>query len=440
MSLRITPVVYRDLQYLSHPQIKALLQTFRDVHHEQVDITNNWRHNQSLLVDMLNRYSYDKRIGLTYTMIHDEISTPDVVIHPKKKKPVEPGNEPGSVPGKGEARNFVLEPGNEPQFQDFYEERRGQDDSEDELYNLIEQRKAIDDRIKELQQREEENDNFINDLMNVPASKGPVQRSHDERFENYSFTNALMNVPASDGPVQRTHEERYRDYTLETTNGILNGDINRELNAELTKFIDKHPFAHIECDDAIILFPPLNMEAFKAALRRVSYHPNSIKKEDHNVYLNYYLNKITDLNFIFTSLDTIYDENKAHPFKIGFDCGFVVEDTKDATYKRTAPSEDSVGKTIPVTITNRSDMETYKHYVFSAISEKAERTHEHSSQHYCAIHTILFKVTRLGLSGARITIPGYDFLAKNRYIVTSPNDFNLCMFCALAEAKSRVKN
>ena len=415
---RIQRIEFKDLRTLSHPQIKDLLKVFKDRLGEYVEITNNRQHNQSVLVGMLNRYDYDKRIGLSYNTIFDEITigAPPVKKAPKKKK-VEPekvfenlpGTEPGTEPAKGEAQDKVQE---QPVMEDFYEERRGQDDSEDELYNLIEQRKAIDQRIKELQQQEEENNNFIDDLMNVPVS---------------------------DAPVARTHEERYRDFTLETTSGILDGNINRELNDELTKFIDKHPFAHIECNDAVLLFPPLNMEAFKTALRRVSYQPNTIKKEDHNIYLNYYLNKITNLNFIFSSLDTIYEENKAHPFKIGFDCGYVVEDTKDTTYKRTAPNEEAVGRTIPVTITNKSDMDTYKHYVFAAISEKAERTHEHSSQHYCAIHTILFKVTKLGLSGAKITIPGYDFIAKNRYIVTSPNDFNLCMFCALAEAKSRVK-
>lgn len=392
-------ISFSDVRYssLTHEQIKDILRNIQELESKDLDITNNFRHNVSNLAHWLNEYKYDGK--LNFKDIHDFLNPKDE-IEPKPQPKPEPENTDAERPT-----------GAEPQSGEFFEERRGYDEAEDEMYNLIQARNAIDERIKELQQQEQQREQDIDAIMNIPASDSPLARSHEERYLAYTAPNA--------------------------TGGILKGDIDRELNKELTKFIDKHPFSHIECDEALILFPPIDINKFQASLRRIGYTKNSIKKENHNVYIDYYLNKITELNFIFSSLDTIYEENKAHPFKIGFDCGFVVEDTKDVKYTRTAPNEDEIGRSIPVVIKNQSDMNTYKHYVFSAISEKTERTHIDSAHRYCAIHTILFKITKLGLSGAKITVPGYDFLSRNKYIVVSPNEYNLCMFCSIYEALMR---
>lgn len=364
------PVKFRDLNDLTYKQINKLLGIFEKEYDEKIGtIGINRRHDQSLLVRLLNEYEFDKRVGLDYKAIHDEIH---LVWNTEKDQP-----EPEQV-------------------EEYFDERRGYDDPEDEIYNLMRQREEIDNRIKELQEIE-----------------------------------SVMNIPASDSPMKLSHEERYHNYVNETTQGILNGEFDESLNAELTKFVKKHSLKYIECDDAILLFEPRDMEKFKQALRRISYAQNSMKKEDHDIYINYYLNRCTELGFIFDSLDKIYEENKNEAFKIGFDCGFIVEDTKDVTYSRTAPTDEETGRSIPVIIKNKSDMETYKHYVYSAISEKTELTHKNSSQHYCAIHTVLFKVTKLGMSGAKVCIPGYDFLMKNKYIIGSPSEYNLCMFYAM---------
>ena len=404
-------ISFSDVRYssLTHEQIKDILRNIQELESKDLGITKYYLQNVSNLAHWLNEYKYDGELNfkdINEFLNPKENERPDG-LEPRsgevlsEANEIEPQRPDGLEPRSGE-------PEPEPEF---FEERRGYDEAEDEMYNLIQARNAIDERIKELQQQEQQQEQDIDAIMNIPASDSPVARSHEERYLAYTAPNA--------------------------TGGILKGDIDRELNKELTKFIDKHPFSHIECDEALILFPPIDINKFQASLRRIGYTKNSIKKENHNVYIDYYLNKITELNFIFTSLDTIYEENKAQPFKIGFDCGFVVEDTKDVKYTRTAPNEDEIGRSIPVVIENQSDMNTYKHYVFSAISEKTERTHIDSAHRYCAIHTILFKITKLGLSGAKITVPGYDFLSRNKYIVVSPNEYNLCMFCSIYEALMR---
>jgi hypothetical protein len=122
-SSRIKQVKTNDLKYLSHQQIKDLLKIFhKHPYNEEVDMTNNKLHNQKELADMLNKYEYDARIGLSYETIHDEIY---FVEKPKKTK-------------KTKKEKKTSEPQSDEPFQpeQFYEERRGYDDSEDYIYQL----------------------------------------------------------------------------------------------------------------------------------------------------------------------------------------------------------------------------------------------------------------------------------------------------------------
>lgn len=407
MSEEIKQVKTNDLKHLSSSQIEDLINIFKEQYNEDVNIMPYKLQNQKKLAEMLNEYEYDAKLGLSFSTIHEQINK----VEPEPVEPVEP--------------------------EQFYEERRGYDDSEDYIYQLQQERNEIQNQIEALRDHEQAINDEMKSIMNIPASNEPIQRPHDERQAEYEI-NQLMNIETGESRLQKSHEERYQAHVQEASNGILNGHIDKSLNEELTKFVNKHSLAHLECDEALILFQPIDMDKFRASLRRIGYTINSVKKEKHNIYTNYFLNRITEIGFIFDSLDRIYEENKGHPFKINFDCGFVVEDTKEIKYTRTAPTEDNVGRTIPVIISKDSDIETYKHYVWSAISEKTEMTHQNSSQHYCAIHTILFKVTNLGTSGAKITVPGYDFLLKKRVITYSPNDYNLCFFSSMS--KYMIKN
>ena len=249
--------------------------------------------------------------------------------------------------------------------------------------------------------------------------------------EEYADFPTLMNPDEFAQPQQRSHDERFREYVLKITDGILDGNFSREGNEETVKFIDKHQLVKLHSDDAIILYPPLDKDKFKDCLRRNTYRKDSLKKEDHDVYTNYYVNRITEIKTIFEALDTIYRENQK-PFKIGFDCGFVVEDTNEMTYTRTAPDELSIGRTIPTIIKNPADLGTYKIYVYAALGRMTCASLNTSSRHYVGCHTIMFQTTRLGRTGARVLIPGYEFLKKNRYIIDYGDDYNLCMFYNMA--------
>jgi len=391
-------VKFRDIQYdLSHNEIKRLLNLIKKRYPEKkFDIHDNFLSNCSILKNLLNELGYEVRGPLVYKDIRAWI------IGKTDKQPLLLGMpEITKIPEITEIPEINIPKATEIKIPEIKTSK-----TSELIEQLMEARKQIDERIKELIQ-----------IENVR-----------EEIED------IMNVPASDTPVARPQEERYTEYVNEATSGHLKGDINKDLSPELTKFIDKHKLVHIDnihSDDAIILIPPIDRDKFSSSLRRVGYKMNSLKKEDHKIYIDYYINRVTQINIVFDHLDQIFEENKGQAFKIGFDCGFVVENTKDVTYKTTAPNSDEVGRSIPVIIKTQEDMNTYKHYVYTAVSEKTERIHENSSNRYCAIHTFMFKVTKLGQSGARILIPGYDFLARNKYIKVMPNLKNLCMLCAM---------
>ncbi|EAX84151.1 hypothetical protein TVAG_072980, partial [Trichomonas vaginalis G3] len=147
-------------------------------------------------------------------------------------------------------------------FPEYFEEKIKQDEYyNDEIEKLEQLRNEIDEKIKEL--REVENE-----------------------------VEGLMNIPASESAVQKSHEERYKNYFLESTQNLLDGDIDETLSEEGTKFIHKHKLQFIDDGDypCILLSPPLDSEKFKKALKNVTYATNTIKKEDHDIYTNYYLN------------------------------------------------------------------------------------------------------------------------------------------------------
>ena len=424
-------IEHKELKRLLHDEIIKLLWVFKNEYGEDVDITNNRQHNQSELKRLLNEYDYDKRIGLKYENIYDEIHYvtrgEPTTTSLDTQQVTGPVNEPTTEPVNG--------PVNEPEiFEDFYEERNGWDDGdeyENEMKELMKQREEIDKRINELKEVE----------------KIRMQRAYSPGIKdpNELFINDLMNIETPEIEMQRSHKERYKEYIKEATNFILDGEIDESLNEELTKFIKRHPFKHLhegEDDGAIILFAPIDKEKFRAALRRNKYAANSIHKEENKVDINYYINRCTELGFIFNSLDKIYDENKQAPFKITFDCGFIVEDTKTVSYERTSPTEEGTNRSIPVVIKNKSDLNTYKHYVLSAICEKSELTHKSSSHRYIAIHTVLFKVFKLTKTGSRcekLKIEGFDILTRNKYACKIPGDFNLCTFCCAINGLRRVK-
>ncbi|KAI5499579.1 hypothetical protein TVAGG3_0845530, partial [Trichomonas vaginalis G3] len=148
---------------------------------------------------------------------------------------------------------------------EYFEEKIKQDEYyNDEIEKLEQLRNEIDERISELRNAENE-------------------------------VEGLMNIPASESEVQKSHEERYKNYFLESTKNLLDGDIDETLSEEGTKFIHKHKLQFIDDGDypCILLSPPLDSEKFKKALKNVTYATNTIKKEDHDIYTNYYLNKCT---------------------------------------------------------------------------------------------------------------------------------------------------
>ena len=228
-----------------------------------------------------------------------------------------------------------------------------------------------------------------------------------------------------------------KDELQRITDGLLDGN-TVDVNKELTQFLNVHGYVHIDTfdsdGDAILLTTPIDMQLFREALPRTGYRPNEVRVDRHTTHTNYYLNRCDDVARIRGLLEDIYDHHRGRPFKIGFDVGYIKENTQEpVSYTRTYPHESQLGRTIPCVIESREQMHTYWHYVYAVMSERTEEHHETSSIRYCAIHTFIFQVTPMGTAGASIKIAGYEYMEKKRSKRVMPDEKYLCMLCAVAD-------
>jgi hypothetical protein len=237
-----------------------------------------------------------------------------------------------------------------------------------------------------------------------------------------------------------------KDELQRITDGLLDGN-TVDVNKELTQFLNAHGYVHIDTfdsdGDAILLTTPIDMQLFREALPRTGYRPNEVRVDRHTTHTNYYLNRCDNVARIRGLLEDIYDHHRGRPFKIGFDVGYIKENTQPrsttedrrppVSYTRTYPHESQLGRTIPCVIESREQMHTYWHYVYAVMSERTEEHHETSSIRYCAIHTFMFQVTPMGTAGASIKIAGYEYMEKKRSKRVMPDEKYLCMLCAVAD-------
>ena len=236
-----------------------------------------------------------------------------------------------------------------------------------------------------------------------------------------------------------SNDPEFKKWLQDLTNNILDGIFPREANddnAEAIRYIMKHPTKKLNCGpSALLFFEPLDRENFELCLNTISYARDTVVEKDEELYCNYFLNNISKLEGIFELLDRI-ERKERKPFKISFDCGFIVEDTVERNYYSTVPSAANLGRTVPMVIRSPMDMKLYKQLVFTTLGNYSSEVHTRggSRNHFVALHTIMFQATRLGDAGARFLVPGYDFLVKNKYIRDYGNDSNLCMFYVVANS------
>ncbi len=304
-------------------------------------------------------------------------------------------------------------------------------------------------RLEELRMEQEMLEEEIDALIyGTEALPGPVQVPHNERQDAYDRQqemDAIMDIPAFDTPISKSHEERERKWKeslQEVSNDLLTGDINYRFNKEITEFIKNHKPKFIDdADDEYIPLFPVDAdthEDFLAKLQQVrngyGNKPNNEHIDSHDDYTLYYLNNLTSVRNIFKFLDSVYDKHKDSPFKLMCDAGFMQQshDGSNISYHYKPPSEMNEQRAVPVVISSPSDVETYKHYIYSYISEKMEETHENSRNRFCAIVAFMFKVIPLTRTGKRIShlgvASGYEFLLHRENIVTIECDYNICLF------------
>ena len=240
------------------------------------------------------------------------------------------------------------------------------------------------------------------------------------------------------------NDRGFKKWMQDLTNNILDGVFPRsgveKDNQEALSHLFKHPTTKLNIEnDILMLFKPVKPERFVACLEKhFSKDPknsNIFVKENQDLYINFNLLNIKDLESIFKTIDKIDTaEEVCKPYKISFDCGFVIEDSVDETYSVSQPSVDKLGRNIPMTIKGPADVQLFKHLVFSTLGQYTSEVHQvqGSRYHYVAMHAMLFQVTKLNNSGARVMVPGYDFLIKNKFIRDWGNDHELCAFNVVA--------
>ena len=240
-------------------------------------------------------------------------------------------------------------------------------------------------------------------------------------------------------------DPEYQQWYKDLTNGVLDeffSFASLPENQKALEYLNERPINKLIDDKShILLFEPLNWDRFNELCKTNTYKPNEPREFIDSIISNYYLNNITNFNVIMDYIDSIYHK-EVKPFKISFDCGFIIEDSVEETYEYTTPHVDNLGNKIPMIIKTPSDVDLFKHFVYTNISDyvSVDNIKKGSRFHYVSIHSILFQVTKLQTSGGGILPPGYEFLKSCKYIKDYGNKNNLCMFNCVANAKKDLKN
>jgi len=277
--------------------------------------------------------------------------------------------------------------------------------------------------------------------MNLDRDEGPTQLDHDERVQRRHI-DVLMDTKLdhNEGPTQLSHDERVqrRMRMLASTDRLLTGVYDKTTNQEVTTFIEKHGFGGTpgskrRCQDCIPLFKPQDQLKFDTLITSLRQKPDTKLHEDHDVFHIYYINSVTSVNQVFSYLDTIYTAHKRFPFKLIANAGFILEQTcgdEDVKYTIIKVYDYNEQRSIPVVISKPADMDLYKHYLYSYITEKRELTHQNSSNRYVAIIQFCFKVILLNRTGKTISkikpANGYTFILHRNDIRTISVRCNMC--------------
>jgi len=251
-----------------------------------------------------------------------------------------------------------------------------------------------------------------------------------------------IDLDHDEGPTQLSHDERVqrRKHMLASTNRLLTGVYDKTTNKEVTTFIEKHGFggnsgSKRRCKDCIPLFKPQDQLKFDTLITSLKQKPDTKLHEDHDVFHVYYINSVTSVNQVFSYLDVIYTKHKRFPFKLIVNAGFILEQAcgdEDVKYTVIKVYDYNEQRSIPLVISKPADMDLYKHYLYSYITEKRELTHQNSSNRYVAIIQFCFKVVLLNRTGKTISkikpANGYTFILHRNDIRTISVRCNMCFW------------
>ena len=170
----------------------------------------------------------------------------------------------------------------------------------------------------------------------------------------------------------------------------------RDDDKDMDKFLENHPEKHIEKNkfECILLFQPEIEEKFNKCLTRFGETISKEVVKQSGASKLYYLNNCLSVGEVENFLDRIFEKQNGKDFRIACDCGFIAEihGGNETKYKVVPPHEEQVWRSIPKFIHFQADMDKYKKYIKSFVSEKMELTHESSNVRFVAIHTFMFQV------------------------------------------------
>ncbi len=320
-------------------------------------------------------------------------------------------------------------------------------------YKNREQKKSDDKLFANLSHENAElrakNERLEREKRTMKTELAEQHREFREQLEAHE--KAIMEMKSfTDTHSQLSSDERIRKRVGDMssiTDGHVTTNVNDEdykRNPEMVRFIERHKPRRIDCDGFIPLFDVSDehQDAFHEKItevfRKNGNEPNKKKIDSHGDYFLYYINNLSSMEALFETLDVVYRKHEDSPFKIMCDSGFILEkhNEDECTFMYNPPTELVTGRSITTTITNEHDLEVYKHYIYSYITEKTEITHENSRNRYCAIVSFMFKVIPLIRTGKRTSnlqlAPEYEFLLHDNHFATIECEYNICVFNTFA--------
>jgi len=206
------------------------------------------------------------------------------------------------------------------------------------------------------------------------------------------------------------------------------------------------PIEEHEYEKALMITPPHDLKAHDKLLRKPIKFENELKTI--NEPTNYYWRRVYSLEQVKQDIKKIVKENLRfhNMFKIQIAFGHTVEKFVNNIYQYShqRANKDYTQKSMKSQVITQvpETLEHYLEYVESLIRSTFEKLHEDSSTRYICITNMVVACLKVEHIQGDIELP--NEIKNNKYIVTYPNENNLCwwvcFYCGINNIKPKIDN